>query len=66
MTAKISTPKIPEPSEDVMGPNHVSTTDPGFDSSYRDSAGDVGSTTRVAGRRPEAKVDEFGFPRSTK
>jgi hypothetical protein len=48
----IGTPRAPKPSGDVVGPNHVDTVDPGFDSSFRDSGGDVGSTTRVAGRRP--------------
>ena len=50
--SKISTPRSPEPSGDVMVPNHVDTVDPRFNSPFRDTGGDVGGTRRVAGRRP--------------
>src|SRR5579863_2502558 len=61
LMSKIGTPRDPKPSDDVMGPNHPSTVDPGFGAPYRDRGGDVGSTTRVAGRRPEPRPIENGI-----
>lgn len=46
----IKTPRDPKPSEEVMGPNHPATTDPGFKDPWRDPGGDVGKPGRVAGR----------------
>lgn len=48
----IKPPRNPRPSEDVMGPNHVTNTDPGLRDPWRNPAGDVGAPNRVAGQRP--------------